>query len=242
MRTVSTPQGEVLLKDPPVELLRSIRSFLPFGIAKYPTPQHGADFGLVMQCGKRELIAVKQQPVDCDEKQAFTTFQANNILITHSLVGYLTNGFSGLLMPCAYKRDKEDGRVETGIAYFGYPSPQGREALEHLFEQAFDEGFGHGFTTMMTGFIRALQQSSRDTRISLFQPIGLDVRYRSHLGTLFFGFLIVGPHIVCIKTDVSEKDFTWTALRTTGVTEVFHVPSIPIAIREEDLQITKPSA
>jgi hypothetical protein len=59
---------------------------------------------------------------------------------------------------------------------------------------------------MMVSFIRALQQSSRDTGITLFQPIGLDVRPRLHLGSLGFGSMIVGPHIVCLKTRVSEQD------------------------------------
>ena len=120
MKTISTPQGEVVLNDPPVELLRAIRSFLPFGAIRYLPPQEGADFGIVMQCGDREVFGVKQQPVDCDEKQAQITFEANSILIAHSLAAYLKHGFSGLFMPCAYMRTKEGGRFESGIAYFGY--------------------------------------------------------------------------------------------------------------------------
>jgi hypothetical protein len=42
MNTVNTPQGEVQLLPPPVELLRAIRSFLPFGAFRYETPQNGA--------------------------------------------------------------------------------------------------------------------------------------------------------------------------------------------------------
>jgi hypothetical protein len=240
MKTISTPQGEVILNDPPLELLRAIRSFLPFGAILYLPPQDGADFGLVMQCGKHELFGVKQQPVDCDEKQAYISFEANSILIAHSLAPYLAHGFSGLLMPCAYLRMKEGGRFESGIAYFGYPSPHGRESQEFACENSFDGQFGHGFTTMMTSFIRALQQSSRDTGITLSRPIGLDVRYRLQLGSLGFGFMLVGPHLVCLKTNVApDRDPVWTALRGTSITEVFHIPSVPAAINEDQLSISK---
>lgn len=242
MNTVSTPQGEVKLFSPPSELLRTIRSFLPFGAVRYLPPQRGADFGLVMQCGERELYGVKQQPADCDEQQSKVSYQANSILIAHSLASYLTHGFSGLFMPCAYIRTKDAGRFESGIAYFGYPSQLGRECQEYPYEESYDGEFGHGFTTMMLSFIRALQQSSHDTGITLSTIIGLDVRYRLQLGLLGFGFMLVGPHVICLKTVVSEQDRIWTTLRATGVSEVFHIPSVPAAIEEDELNTAKPNA
>ncbi len=242
MDTVKTPQGEVKLLAPPAELLRAIRSFLPFGAVRYGTPQAGADFGIVMQCGDQEIFGVKQQPVPCDEQQGLVSFQAHSILIAHSLAGYLRNGFSGLLMPCAYTRKKEAGLVESGIAYFGCPSQQGHECQEHPYAASFDGQFGHGFTTMMISFIHSLQQSSRDTGITLFQPIGLDVRTRMHFRSLGFGFMLVGPHIVCLKTVVSGQDPVWTVLRDAGIAEVFHMPSVPAGIADADLHIEKPYA
>jgi hypothetical protein len=241
-KSVSTPQGEVALILPPVELLRAIRLYLPFGAVRYLPPQQGADFGLVMQCEEREVFAVKQQPVDCDERQGFVTYQANSLLIAHSLVGYLANGFSGLLMPCAYIRQKESGMVESGIAYFGTPSSQGVECQDRPYEASFDGTFGHGFTTMMISFIKSLQQSSQEMGISLFDCIGLDVRPRSHLNTLGFGFMVIGGDVLCLKTIVSENDPVWTVLRASGVTEVYHVPSIPAGISEKDLSVAKPPA
>ena len=94
---------------------------------------------------------------------------------------------------------------------------------------------------MMTTFIRALQQSSRESGIGLCTCIGLDVRPRSHLETLGFGFMVIGGTIVCLKTNVSENDPVWTILRAIGVTEVYHVPSIPAGINEADLAVAKPS-
>lgn len=242
MNVVQTPHGEVKLLTPTVELLRAIRSFLPFGAIRYVPPERGADFGLVMQCGEQQLYAVKQQPVDCDEQQSKMSFQANSLLIAHSLARYLSNSFSGLFMPCAYLRTKDAGRFEAGIAYFAYPSPIGREAQGYPYEPSYDGQFGHGFTTMMTSFIRALQQSSRVTRITFSPPIGLDVRPRLQLGALGFGFMVIEQNVVCLKTRVSEQDPTWTFLRETGISEVFHIPSVPASIAQSDLHTAKPSA
>ena len=145
-------------------------------------------------------------------------------------------------MPCNYIRAKEGGQFESGIAYFGYPSAEGREHLDFPYENSFDGQFGHGFTTMMLAFIRALQGSSRTTGITLPRPVGLDVRYRLELGSLGMGFLIVGSQIACLKTVVSEQDPVWTVLRSTGISEVFHVPSLPAAIGEDELPVAKSAA
>ena len=239
MKTVNTPLGEVRLLPPPVELLRAIRAFLPFGAVRYVPSQQGADFGLVMQCGGQELFAVKQQSMNCDEPQSRVSYQANAILTAHSLAGYLTHGFGGLFMPCNYLRAKEGGQFESGIAYFGHPSAKGPEHLDFPHENSFDGQFGHGFTTMMTAFIRALQQSSRTTGITFSRSVGLDVRYRLELGLLGMAFLLVGSQIACLKTVISEQDPVWTVLRDTGISEVFHVQSLPAAIDEDELPVAK---
>ncbi len=190
----------------------------------------------------RKLVTdLGQEPTDCDERQGLVTYQANCILIAHSLVSYRAAGFSGLLMPCPHIRKKGPDLVESGIAYIGAPDPQGIECLDRPFEPSFDGQFGHGFTTMMTTFIRALQHSSRESGISLCTCIGLDVRPRSHLETLGFGFMVIEGTIVCLKTHVSENDPVWTILRATGITELYHVPSIPAGIDEADLAVAKPS-
>jgi hypothetical protein len=241
MNKVSTPQGEVKLFPPTTELLHSIRSFLPLGAVRYHPQQKGADFGLVIKCGERALYGVKQQPVDCDERQSIVSFQANTILIAQSLAGYLTHGFSGLFMPCAYIRTKGSGHFESGIAFFAYPSPQGSECQVYPYSAAYDRQFGRGFTTMMIRFIQTLQQSSRDTGITLYTSIGLEVRSCLQLGSFAFGFMVVGPHVICLKTVVSQQDPTWTILRSTGISEVFHMPSVAAAITEDKLKIAKPN-
>jgi len=194
-----------------------------------------------MQCGGNEVYFVKQQPVPCDEEQGFVSYEANSILIANSLASYLANGYTGLFMPCPYIRKKDAGQVESGIAYYGFPSPCGHESKDSPFGTMFDRDFGNGFTTMLVTFVHGLRNSSRDTGISLSDVIGVDIRPRLHLGSLALSFMLVGPHIICLKTHVSERDFVWTVLRDTGITEVFHMPSVTAAINEASLFHCKPN-
>ena len=85
--------------------------------------EQGADYGLVMQCGKLELLGVRQQPEDASYEQCLRAQEDNNILIAHSLAGYLKAGFAGLFLPCTYLVAKNPPLFQSGIAYFGYPSP-----------------------------------------------------------------------------------------------------------------------
>ena len=242
MNSVKTPQGPVELCQPDPAQLRALREVLPMGAVQYSDTPNGARFGLVMKCGDREALAVKQQPIEVPTEVAKTCYMANSVLIALSLRTYIENGFSGYMMPCAYMRDKGAKGVEAGIAYFGAPDPKGKEALDFPHDNAFDNQFGTGFTIMLTQAIRAIQAASKDSGITLQHPIGLDVRPRSALETLGFGFLVHGPLIYCLKTQVREDDPVWTVLRSTGIEHVIHIPSLPSEITIDELPTAKPSA
>lgn len=241
MTTINTPEGQVTLLPPPPELLSQIAYFMPFGLVGINPPERGARFGLVMQCGQQELYAIKQQPPDSDEEQGRWLFQINTLLIARSLADYQAHGFSGLWLPCAYLRSKEDNRAEAGLAYFGYPSPEGREAQPATYEvteEIYAAKFGRGFAVMMTNFMHAFGKSARDMGLT-FTVLGLDIRRRLQLGNLGLSFMLVGPHIICLKTSVVEQDPIWTMLKQAGIQEVFHLPSLPVAINESQLHPAK---
>jgi hypothetical protein len=84
-----------------------------------------------MKCGEQEAWAIKQQPVEVAAEHAKTCWTANSVLIALSLRRYLENGFSGLMMPSAYLRNKGAKGMEAGMAYFIAPDPQGKEALDY---------------------------------------------------------------------------------------------------------------
>jgi hypothetical protein len=185
-KIVSTQLGDITLVEPPIELLQTVRRFLPFGAARYVPPQEGADFGIVMQCGSREVRALIQKSPELEERYRVVAYQANSILIAHALAGYAKRGGSGLLMPCAYMRDLQDGKIEAGIGYFGAPSPDGSECLDRPFDPSFDEEFGHGFTHMVESFIACLQGSAAELGIAFF-PAGV----LTHARDWNWGFLVL---------------------------------------------------
>jgi hypothetical protein len=95
---------------------------------------------------------------------------------------------------------------------------------------------------MVTEAVRAIQAASNESGITLQQPIGFDLRPRSALETLGFGFLVHGPLIYCLKCHVREDDPAWTVLRSTGIEHVLHLPSVPAEISPDQLPLAKPSA
>lgn len=242
MKTIVTPSGTVKLLEPTAELLRQVREYLPLGVARFASPQHGAEFGLVMQCGDREAHAIKQQHPDSNEEHGELWFLAYSALVALSVAGFSRKGFNGLFMPCAYRRMKEGGKVEVGVAYFGHAAPSDGEKVKGTDEpEIYSRQFGVGFFRMIKEFIQCMVESAARMRIPIQEVIiGMDVRKRSELGTVGFGFLVVGGQVICTKVQAVNSDTIWEELAKIGVSEVYHMPSIPIEIPAEMLTTAKP--
>ena len=260
-QVVSTEFGDIALVQPPIEVLQAVRRFMPFGATRYVPPKNGADFGLVMQCGEREVMALTQRSQELEERYAVLAYQANSILIAHALGSFVKRGISGLLMPSAYMRKLQNGNIESGIGYIGAPKrgdewlsklssrsvsdfipsrPNGSESLDrHFIDPTFDKEFGHGFISMVGAFIECLQRSAAATDIALFPCQGFTARPRLEVGVLGFGFMVIDQSILCLKTKMSTDDPIWVALLAGGIREVYHLPSIPIGISEAQLAVTK---
>lgn len=238
IQRVETEPGIVEIIQPNQDRLQEIRSGLPMGIVRYQTPVRGATHGIVMQCGEHEVFGVKQQPIPCDQEMGMMQFEAHSVLIAFSFASYLrSNEFRGLLMPCPYMRDKDGGQVESGIVYFGKSQSAGNASRKDHKDLSYDRTFGEGFSPMLYGFMNALQRSSQKTMIPLFSAIGIDIRPRLHMGNIGFGFMVHDSEVICLKTIVSNQDPTWTFLRAAGVIQVLHIPSVPIAIREDQISM-----
>ena len=68
--------------------MQAVRRFMPFGAARYVPSREGADYGIVMQCGDREVTALAQQSPELEERYGVLAYQANSLLIAHALAGY----------------------------------------------------------------------------------------------------------------------------------------------------------
>jgi hypothetical protein len=240
MKTIQTPEGEIRLLEPPVELLRAIRAYLPYGMVRLKPPAGQAEFGIVMQCGDFEVMAIKQQSVDLDPESGELQFRSNHVLIAAALKSYLQNGFKGLLMPVPYRREKPGGRIEAGFAYFGSPSPTQGPLLEPQQRGFWADHFSEEFHSMIRRFIHALVEGAAATRLPIQEVIiGLDVRKRMQLDAIILSFMVLGNNLICLRATIDEREWTWSILRSAGITELYHLPSVSMAIRADELEKAK---
>ena len=242
-KNIETPKGSVQILEPGLGLLRSIRDLLPFGAIQFAVPQNGARFGLVMQCDDEEVHCIKQQPVELDREGAEQWMQIQHWMIAEACCRYIRHGFSGAYLAAAYLRQRDNGLWEPGVSHFIFPSPLGMESQEFPFQHAFDNQFGHGATTMFEHFARDFMAAFEDSTVQPPNYFALDVRPRLHLQRLGMYFMVVGPHIVCVRPDLREKeDMAWTIFAAGGVDRIFHLPALPMKISKAELKIAKGTA
>ena len=232
--TIKTPKGGVVrLRPAPEHLVHRVGELLPMGLELLPASDGTRVFGIVMQRGSREMIALKQQTIDFSLDQANILTQIHTLLVAAAVANFATAALPGLLIPCPYFRIKKPDSIETGIAFFAGLPDYDTAQVDRRQHSAFDDDFGHGFSDTWAHFIAILKECSRERRLTLQRFIGLDVRPRSHLGSIEFGFLVVDGQIIAIKTHITPRDPTWALMNTFyGVEEVWHLPAIGLTVSE----------
>jgi hypothetical protein len=226
-KSVRTSQGQIHLEQPDQALVRSLHGHLPMGLRKFAEPHQGASYGIVVKQGEQEMRFLKQQPPEVSEANVGVMLHVNALLIGVTLAQYLAHGRDGWFWPSAYVRKKSSG-MEIGIAYAGGGSMDAGE--DEGISSAFDDSLGDGFTCRMVEFVESIKAQSQITGISLQPTIGLDVRARSQLGSLAFGFLILDQTVICLKTSIREDDPVWTVIRASGIDTVVHLPAVPLEL------------
>jgi hypothetical protein len=239
---IETPNGSVEILEPSVGMLVAIRDLMPFGAIQFGQPQNGARYGLVMQCDEQEVFCIKQQPVEVERGGALRWMQIQSCMIAEAYCRCMKHGFSGAYLATAYLRQRDNGLWESGVAHFVFPSPTGVESQEFPFEDAFDNQFGHGATTMFRHFTADFMSAFRESPIQPPGYFGLDVRPRMHLQSIAMNFMVLGQHVVCLRPKLREKeDVAWSIFASVGVRRIYHMPALPMTIKQGDLGIAKGS-
>jgi hypothetical protein len=143
-------------------------------------------------------------------------------------------------LPAPYLRQRSNGLWEHGVGHFIFPSPRGIESQEFPFRGAYDNQFGHGATTMFERFVLTFMGLFRESPIKPPPYIGTDVRPRLQLSSLAMNFMAVGRYILCTRPKLREdEDVAWNILAVAGITEVYHLPLVPMGIHSAELPETK---
>lgn len=238
MPTLKTPEGNIEIAMPTAQLGRQLQDLLPFGLcgSNFSPPT----FGIVIQCDDKELYCIKQQPVEIERETAELCIHAQSLLIAEAYCRYIKRGYSGAYWATPYMRQRSNELWEAGVAHFMFPSSDGIEAQGVPADDFYDDKFGHGATTMFDNFQKDFAQAFRELSLPPFQYFGLDYRPCSHLQKIGVNFMCVGQNIICLRHDLNEEaDKAWKFFAKGGVSQIFHLPSAPVAIKSSDLPVTK---
>ncbi len=237
-KTFHTDAGTLRLVPAPEERLAAIGRYWPMGMFRHDS-RPGVNM-LVFQTGDVEVCDVKLQPVDIAKEDAETMYLMHRALIAAALPRYLAKGRRGVLLPCAYIKEKPRGLFESGIAIFvgpdaGQAAPAREEAApaaeapRGLLARAlswlpgrggpepdertlWDGRLGAGATPMIRDFLGALAAGYNDDGVPMATMIGVDVRPRLALGGIALVCMVEGDGAVVVKQNPQAEDPVWMML------------------------------
>lgn len=239
MTIIQTKRGAIGIQKPDTSTLKRLQKLLTFGVLPFKQTFNGADFGIVMQCDEKEIYCLKQQPLEVDKKKALIHFQLHHIMIMDAYCRYIKLGFSGAYLASPYLRQRDNGLWESGISHFIFPSDD-EQVSAKSFGKAYDNQFGNGATNMFIAFMDCFKKAFSESKLTMPQYFGLDIRPHSHLKGLAMYFMVSDSDVFCLRPNLCEQeDPAWTILVNGGIDKVYHLPSLPVRIKESDLNESK---
>jgi len=240
MTTIKTTKGAIEISTIPPALLKGLQALLPYGIMPFEQPLQGANYGFVMQCDDKEVHCIKLQPMELEPQQAQEQFLMQHHMIMRAYRSYIKLGFSGAYLASPYLNQKENGLYEAGICNFIFPDKEQLSPSASPLNGVYDDVLGKGASDMFFGFVECLKKAFIDDKLTIPQYFGIDVRPRSHLKNLAMYFMVKDTQLICLRANLREQeDLAWPILADAGITTVFHMPSLPMTIKEADLSISK---
>ena len=233
-------KDSIVINKPDDELISKLRNVLPFGVLSFKEPIEEAEFGIVMCCGEKEVYCIKLQPVEVGREQAENLLFMQHLVIIDAYCRYIKMGFSGAYLASPYLRERDNGLWESGIAHFIFPQIGDLKLSGKSSPNTYDTQFGIGASSMFEGFAKCLKDAFSKSKLTKPPYIGIDIRPRSHLQSLAMYFMVLDSEIICLRTNLrGHDDLGWDILASGGIDKVYHMPSVPITIKESDLDEAK---
>ena len=226
-RTIRTDAGNLDLIPATIDQLRGIVRYWPMGLVA--SPDAPGRFGMVFQRGEQEVHGVKMQPADVAETDAKTIHYANRALIASALPYYLEKQHRGVMVPCAYYKEKTAGMVETGIAFFVGPDTTGKSPSRENADDVFDDRLGNHATQMVFDMASAIVKASKKCGLPVMTIIGMDLRPRLAIGGLAMQFVVEGLNVFVVTDPLQEDEPTWGYVVRAGFSTLPYAPMEPTA-------------
>jgi hypothetical protein len=225
--TIKTDAGDLTLYPAEVDQLRGIARYWPMELICGPeTPGR---YRLVFQHGAEEVHGVKMQLPDLPRGEAIMNCNLYRILIAAALRYYLEKQHRGILVPCAYIKEKGPDSAEAGIAFFVGPDPASKSTTGER-KPFLDDRLGDGATEMVLDMMNAIAHALTEYQLPSMTLLGLDVRPRLALGSISLDFVVEGSQVIVVKDRQIENHFIWEYVVRAGFTDLPYAPMTPIAL------------
>src|SRR5688572_15574109 len=110
--TIKTNAGDLKLVPATIDQLRGVAHYWPMELTQdIDSPDR---YGLVFQHGEEEVNGIKMQTVDVARADAIKNHLVYRVLIAAALPYYLEKQHRGVMVPCAYYKEKPSGLGEAG--------------------------------------------------------------------------------------------------------------------------------
>lgn len=221
-RRIETKAGTLEIDPVPMSVLLAVARYWPMELVLYA--DHPEFAGLVFQHGGEEVHGVKLQTADMPMGHARLVHMVSRVHIASALPAYLAKGHRGVMVPCAYYKEKGPGRFEAGFAFFVGPDAA---SAARFGDATFDAKLGAGATAMIADMSAAVVGAIQASGLPFPPFIGCDVRPRLALGGLSMQFLVEGPRVVVVSDRVIPDEPVWASAVEAGFTRLPYAPMKP---------------
>ena len=231
-KVIRTESGILELVPATADQLRGIAQYWPMELLAYE--DGSPDFGPVFQHGDEEVYGIKMQFPDMPKADAHVFHRLCRNWIASALPRYLQTHNKGVMVPCAYLKEKSLGMAEAGLAFFVGPAPKGTTLNGNREEPSWDQKLGAGATSMVWDMVNALGEPDPARRGEASRPvgkqfgvIGMDMRPRLKIGALGMHFVIEGENVIVVKYPLDENEPVWSCVVRAGFRTLPYASMVP---------------